>query len=218
MIPFSSTIEPPLRAELLSIDLLQRHARTLALRHQAVRRKGSDGLIPRLAANEKLLRDYNQETLRVEKTRYITPAAEWLLDNFYLIEEQIRMARRHLPRGFSLELPHLANGPSAHHPRVYDIALELISHVDGLIDATHLTSFVAAYQQVTQLKLGELWAIPIMLRLALIENLRRIAALLAAARTDRDAADAWADRMLKVAENEPPKLIVAVAEMAQSEP
>src|SRR5262249_19040077 len=133
MTPFASTVEPPLRAELLSIDLLQRHARTLAQRHQAVRRKGSDGLIPRLAANEKLLRDYNQETLRVEKTRYITPAAEWLLDNFYLIEEQIRMARRHLPRGFSLELPHLASGPSANLPRVYDIALELISHVDGRI-------------------------------------------------------------------------------------
>src|SRR6185369_7540610 len=95
----------------------------------------------------------------------------------------------------------LISGPSANFPRVYDIALELISHVDGRIDAIHLIGFVASYQEVTQLKLGELWAIPIMLRLGLIENLRRVAALLTEARKDRDAADAWADRMLQVAEN-----------------
>jgi hypothetical protein len=90
---------------------------------------------------------YNDETLRAEEQRRITPASEWLLDNFHLIEEQIRTARRHLPRGFSRELPHLISGPSASFPRVYDIALELISHVDGRIDAVHLTGFVASYQE-----------------------------------------------------------------------
>ncbi|MBI3867247.1 MAG: cyclic beta 1-2 glucan synthetase [Verrucomicrobia bacterium] len=126
------------------------------------------------------------------------------------------MARRHLPRGFSRELPHLTAGSSAHLPRVYDLALELISHVDGRIDAPHLTSFVAAYQETSPLKLGELWAVPIMLRLALIENLRRIAAWLVAQRQDRDAADFWADKMMNRAETEPSTLIVAVARMAQS--
>ena len=92
--------------------------------------------------------------------RRITPAAEWLLDNFYLIEEQIQMARRHLPRGYSRELPRLLNGPSAGLPRVYDIVLELISHVDAQIDAGPLSAFIAAYQTVDSLKLGELWAIP----------------------------------------------------------
>lgn len=209
-------VESPFRSELFSIDLLQRHARALAESHKLATRKGPNRLLPRLAANEKLLRDYNEQTLRVERTRRITPAAEWLLDNFYLIEEQIRMARRHLPRGFSRELPHLATGPTANLPRVYDLALELISHVDGRIDAGHLTSFIAAYQEITPLKLGELWAIPIMLRLALIENLRRVAALLSAARKDRDAADFWVERMMAIVETEPKKLIVAVARMAQS--
>jgi len=208
--------EPPFRNELFSIDLLQRHARVLGQRHQAGSHSGPNRLLPRLTANEKLLRDYNEQTLRVEKTRRITPAAEWLLDNFYLIEEQIRMARRHLPRGFSRQLPHLASGPTADLPRVYDLALELISHVDGRIDAAHLTSFVAAYQEITPLQLGELWAVPIMLRLALIENLRRVAALLSKERKDRDAADFWADRMIYIADTEPRKLIVAVARMAQS--
>src|SRR5262249_21635285 len=154
---------------LFSIDLLQHHARLLAKRHEAVVRKGPNRLLARLSSNERLLRAYNERTLLVEKNRRITPASEWLLDNFYLTEAQIRMARRHLPRGFSRELPHLISGPNTGFPRVYDLALELIAHVDGRIDAAHLTGFVAAYQEVTPLNLGELWAIPIMLRLGLIE-------------------------------------------------
>src|SRR5208282_4009985 len=93
--------------------------------------------------------------------------------NFYLIEEQIRMSEKHLPRTYSRELPRLLNGPSAGLPRVYDIALETISHGDGRLDPESLSSFVAAYQTVTALNIGELWALPFILRLALIENLRR---------------------------------------------
>ena len=148
----------------------------------------------------------------------ITPAGEWLLDNFYLIEEQIATAKRHLPRGYSRELPRLASGPSAGLPRVYDIALETISHGDGRVDAQRLSRFVAAYQTVTPLKLGELWAIPIMLRLALIENLRRVGARMAAARADRDLANVWADQMMEMAESDPKSLILVIADMARSSP
>ena len=116
------------------------------------------------------------------KAAAVTPAAEWLLDNFYLIEEQIQLARRHLPREYSRELPRLTNGPSAGSPRVYDIVLELIAHVDAQIDADSLSAFVAAYQKVAPLKLGELWAVPIMLRLGLIENLARVTTGLAQGR------------------------------------
>jgi hypothetical protein len=213
--PLSS--EQPLRSEIFSIDQLQQHAERLAAQHQVSKRRAANLLLPRLSENEKALRAYNEATALVEKNRRITPAAEWLLDNFYLIEEQIRTARRHLPRGYSRELPHLTGGPSAGYPRVYDLALELIVHVDGRVDASHLSSFVAAYQRVTRLKLGELWAVPIMLRLALIENLRRVAVLLSVGRKERDAADRWADRMLDTAEKTPAKLIVVVAEMAQAE-
>ncbi len=209
--------EEPFRRELLSVDLLQQHARSLAGRHKVGLRKGLNRLLPRLASNEKILRNYNEETLQIETSRQVTPAAEWLLDNFYLIEDQIRTARRHLPRRYSRELPHLVDGPRANFPRVYDLAVELVSHVDARIDFAHLTAFVAAYQEVTPLTLGELWAIPIILRLALIENLRRVAALLSAARVDRNIADEWADRLLAVAENDPSKLIVTVARMAQTD-
>ena len=89
--------------------------------------------------------------------------------------------------------------------------------MDG-IDASHLTSFVAGYQEFTPLKLGELWAIPIMLRLALIENLRRIAVMLSAMRKDREQGEDWADRVLQVAEMNPSNVIVVVGEMVRSQP
>jgi hypothetical protein len=117
------------------------------------------------------------ESLRSGKT--ITPGAEWLLDNFYLVEEQIVIARKHLPKGYSEALPYLAEGISAGMPRVYDIVLEIISHSDGRVDVNSLTSFIANYQTHTLLTLGELWAIPIMLRLAVIENLRRVSGKIA---------------------------------------
>src|SRR5690606_9259896 len=142
-----------------------------------------------------------------------TPADEWLLDNIYLIEEQIRIARRHFPKDYSRQLPRLVGG-SAEIPRVYDIALEAISHGDGRVDADGLTRFVAAYQAVTPLDLGELWAIPIMLRLALIENLRRAAARIIVKRTDRNLADLWADRFTAMAASDPKNLVLVIADMA----
>jgi len=210
------TGEPPLRAELFTVEQLGRHARTLAAGHQVVVPYRSNRLLARLDENEQSLRAFNRATLAVNPSRRITPAAEWLLDNFYLIEEQIQMARRHLPRGYSRELPRLLNSPSAGLPRVYDIVLELISHVDAQIDAGPLNAFIAAYQTVNSLKLGELWAIPIMLRLGLIENLQRITTRLAIAREDRDLADSWVDRLQDMAEKNPALLVVVVADMAKS--
>ncbi|HVS26436.1 MAG TPA: glucoamylase family protein [Burkholderiales bacterium] len=211
--------EPPLRSELLSADQMEQHGKTLAGSHKLSLTRAPDQLLTRLAENEGVLIGVcNLLTAAVKANRRIAPAGEWLLDNFYLIEEQIRTAKRHLPKGYSQELPRLAHGPSAGLPRVYDIALETISHGDGRVDPESLRSFVAAYQKVTALKLGELWAIPIMLRLALIENLRRVGARIAAYTLDRDRADSWADQMMEVAENDPKSLILVIADMARSSP
>jgi cyclic beta-1,2-glucan synthetase len=99
-----------------------------------------DRLLTRLAENEGvLIGACNLLKEAAAANRRIAPAGEWLLDNFYLIEEQIRMARRHLPKGYSRELPRLLNGPLAGFPRVYDIALETISHGDGRIDLESLS-------------------------------------------------------------------------------
>ena len=209
--------EPPLRAELFSSDQMKQHGQALADSHKLGLAGAPDRLLTRLAENEGVLIGARHLLMAaVKANRRIVPAGEWLLDNFYLIEEQIRTARRHLPKGYSRELPRLLSGPSAGLPRVYDIALEIISHGDGRVDPESLSSFVAAYQTVTVLKLGELWAIPIMLRLALIENLRRVAARIAADRTDRNRADYWADQMTETAEKDPKNLILVIADMARS--
>jgi hypothetical protein len=213
--------ELPLRSELFSVSQLELHAKTMAGLHHGATSTGRshDRLLPRLDDNQEVLADaYSVATEAVKRGRRVTPAAEWFLDNYHLIEEQIRTARRHLPKRYSRELPRLARGPSSGQPRVYAIALELIAHADGRIDAESLRAFVAAYQSVTPLRLGELWAIPIMLRLALLENLRRVAVRIASARRQRDQAEFWVEQMLDVATREPAKVVLVLANMVAENP
>ncbi len=211
--------ESPIRAELFNVDQLERHAKAIATTHTLAKGRIADQLLPRLTENEQVLVNaYDLISAAAEKNRRIAPAAEWLLDNYYLIEEQIRSTRRLLPKSYSGELPRLLDGPSANYPRVYGIALELIGHTDGRVDANSLNGFIAAYQSVVPLKLGELWALPLMLRLALIENLRRVAARLACGRCHRDAAVDWAERMIKTVEQSPTDLVLVLADMARENP
>ncbi|HEV3008954.1 MAG TPA: glucoamylase family protein, partial [Burkholderiales bacterium] len=211
--------ESPLRSELYSADQMERHGEALAAAHRLRPGRTRDLLLGRLAENEEVLVAAG-ELLKAAVTagRAIAPAGEWLLDNFHLIEEQVRTAKRHLPKAYSRELPRLLHGPSAGLPRVYDIALEAIAHGDGRLDEESLRRFVAAYQSVAPLKLGELWAIAIMLRLALLENLRRVAARIAAGTAERDLASTWADRMIEIAGRDAKSLILATADMARSNP
>ena len=211
--------EQPLRSELFSTNQLVRHAKALAERHEVDPMSGQDLLLPRLAENEAILLQVNELLMEaVASNLRIAPASVWLLDNFYKIEEQIRMAKRHLPKGYSKELPHMLRGPLAGYPRIYDIAKELILHTDGRVDAESLKRFVDAYQTITVLNLGELWAVAIVLRLALIENLRRISLRIARARIDRNLAGYWADQVILTAETEPKSMIVVVADLARSSP
>jgi len=212
--------ETPFRSELFSASQMEQHGRALAAIH-AVDKDSlpPDRLLKRLAENEEILFEVRDlVTEAVKASRRITPAGEWLLDNFYIIEEQVQAAKRLLPKGYAKGLPRLKDGPSKGLPRVYDIALETISHGDGRVDPESLAGFVAAYQTVTTLRLGELWAIPIMLRLALIENLRRVATRIASDRIDRNLADYWADKITETAEKDPKSLILTVADMARSKP
>jgi len=211
--------EPPLRAELFSSDQLAQHGVRLATSHRLATGRIPDQLLARLAANESvLIGTCNQLTAAVSVKHRITPAGEWLVDNFYLAEDHMRIARRDLPKGYSRELPSLVEGPSRGLPRVYDIALETIAHGDGRVDPDSLSRFVQAYQTVTPLRLGELWAIPIMLRLALIENLRRVAVRIARGRRERDLAIGWADKLTETAHQDPKNLILVIADMARSKP
>ena len=209
----------PLRSELFSASQLEQHAESLASWQRIDSRPGADILLARLADNQRvLLEAYELVAASVRRKQRISPAGEWLLDNYYVIEEQIRTTRRHLPKPYSRGLPRLANGPAVGYPLVYEIALELISHVDGKVDAERLRSFVAAYQLKRPLGLGELWAFPIMIRQALVENLRRVAARIAKETLARESAGRWADLFVECVEKTPHHLILLVADMARPNP
>jgi len=208
-----------LRSELFSADQMAQYGKALAGKHPLITGRAPNELLKRLANNEEVLLEvHDLLTDAVKESHRIIPAGEWLLDNFYLIQEQIRTGKKHLPKGYSEDLPQLSGGPSAGLPRVYDIAQEIISHSDGRVDQQGLSNFIAAYQTVTHLKLGELWAIPIMLRLALIENLRRLSAQISIDRINQNIAVYWADQMITVAEQDPKSLILVIADMARSGP
>jgi cellobiose phosphorylase len=209
----------PLRGELFSSDQMSHYGKTLAKKHKLVTGRASNRLLKRLSDNEEVLLEvHSLLTEAVKSNRRIIPAGEWLLDNFYLIQEQILTGKKHLPKGYSEDLPRLMNGGSAGLPRIYDIATEIISHSDGRVDLKSLISFVTAYQEITHLRLGELWALPIMLRLSLIENIRRLATQIAIDRINQNLADYWAERMTTTAEEDPKSLILVIADMARSGP
>lgn len=211
--------ELPLRAEIFGIEQLQAHAKVLADWHKLAAKPRRDKLLSRLAENEKVLWDaFTQVAAVAARGQTVSPGGEWLVDNFYLIEEQIRTTKRHLPKTYSRQLPQLRNGPAAGLPRVYHIALDLIAHLDGRIESESTTRFIAAYQLIYPLQIGELWAVPIMLRLALIENIRRIAARIALGIKDRNLAESWAGQLIQTAEQQPANLILILADMARSNP
>ncbi len=211
--------EHPIRAELFNLEQLERHAKSLATNHIVAKKFTPDRLLARLTENEQILSNaYNQISLAAERRRKITPAAEWLLDNYYLIDEQIRSTRRLLPKSYSKELPRLVKAGVSDFPRAYGIAEELTAHTDGRVDLSGLSGFIRAYQSVEPLMIGELWALPLMLKLALIENLRRIAVRVTEGRCHRDKAVEWAERMLKTVEQSPTDLVLVLADMARENP
>ncbi|WP_373559803.1 GH36-type glycosyl hydrolase domain-containing protein [Bordetella genomosp. 10] len=147
-----------------------------------------------------LLAAYRESALDLEEGRSVEPAAEWLLDNYHVVEEQIRQIRDDLPPGYYRQLPKLANGPFEGYPRVLGVAWAFVAHTDSNFDPEILRRFVSAYQEVQALTIGELWAIAITLRIVLLENLRRLAEEFGAGRAARHDADKLADAMLQSTE------------------
>src|SRR5580692_2382064 len=192
--------EELVRAELFGSERLEQHAASLAAAQGVTQRRSARrSLGARLKQNESvLLAAYRAIGAAVGEGRPITPAAEWLLDNYHLVEEQIREIRADLPPGFYRQLPRLADGPFAGFPRVFGLAWAVIAHSDSRFDPESLRLFVRAYQRVQPLTIGELWAVAITLRIVLVENLRRAAARIVSSRAARQDADDTADRLLGV--------------------
>src|SRR5436190_623168 len=169
--------EDPIRAELFGVERLEQHAESLAAAQGVMRQAGRGRrLLQRVDHNGRVLREsYRIIATAIREERAIVPAAEWLVDNFHVVDEQLREIRDDLPPGFYRELPKLAAGPLAGDPRVYGIAWAFVAHTDSRFDPELLQRFVHAYQHVEPLTIGELWAVAITLRVALVEHQRQAA-------------------------------------------
>ena len=187
----------PIRAELFSVERLERYAEELAAAQIISTKAAGRPLLPRVLEDGRILhRCYREIAEAVEREHAITPAAEWLVDNFYVVDEQLRQIATDLPPRYYRVLPKLASGDFQGYPRVFGVAWEFIAHTDSRFDGNALRSFVRAYQRVQPLTIGELWAIAITLRIVLVENLRRLAERIVQSRAARHEADLLADQLL----------------------
>src|SRR6266545_726988 len=168
--------EEPIREELFSIERLEQYAAMLADEHQVSERpQRGQLLLRRFEENGRyLIVAYRKLTKAVFEGQGVSPAAEWLIDNFHVVEDQLREIRVDLPKSYYYELPKLVIGEMRGYPRIYSIAINFIARTDSRLDEDSLRRFIRAYQQVTPLTIGEMWAAAITLRLALVENLRRL--------------------------------------------
>ena len=192
-----SKAEEPISAEIFSVERLEQHAESLAKAQEVSAQTAGVSLRGRLRSNALTLdAAFRALIAGMRKGHAVTPAAEWLVDNYYIVDEHIRAVRRDLPSGFYKQLPKLSQGPLRGYPRVYGLAWAIVAHSDSRFELETLYRFCRAYQRVQPLTIGELWAIAITLRVVLIENLTRLAAGIVSRLTLRERADALADEWL----------------------
>ena len=190
-------LERPNRSEIFGPERFAQHGRSLGATHAAsYAPRGSAAFFPRLRENIGILRESHRYIGDQASTGHeVSPAAEWLLDNFHLIEAQLREIHDGLPRRYFRDLPILQDEPLVGLPRVYGVAWAFIAHTDSAFSEELLVLFLKAYEEARELTLGELWALPTTLRVVLIENLRRLAERAAANKAAREIANLCCDRI-----------------------
>ena len=192
------------------------YARRLAAAHPVVAARADDDLTRRLEDYEQALdRAFAAARIAATSGSVVEPAVEWLVDNFYLIKEQIKEVRAGLPKSYLRELPTVVGSGDIRTPRILMLARELVAHSDGRIQLRAAQDFFDAYQAGARLTIGELWAIPLMLRFALIEQMRPVADAISQRLIETVAANEWSERLLDIARERPAQLVLVVAEMAR---
>ena len=190
-------VQHPVRSEIFGLQRFAQHGRSLGVTHRAARaRRRAPTFFPRLRSNIEALREAHFYIGLQASTGYdISPAAEWLLDNFHLIEAQLKEIHEGLPRSYFRTLPMLLDEPLAGLPRVYGVAWAFVAHTDGAFDEDLLMQYLSAYQETRELNLSEMWALPTTLRVVLIENLRRLAERVATNKAARGVANLCCDHI-----------------------
>lgn len=130
--------------------------------------------------DETLQRAYLSFRAISSKDQAFSQAAEWMLDNFYIVEQTLHLIEESLPKHYLEQLPKLEQTPLKGYPRIFALAWEWVGYSQSQLDLTQIVTFVQAYQQIMPLTIGELWALPIMLRIAILERLTYATAALTA--------------------------------------
>src|SRR5881398_1215298 len=220
--PFS--VEPtarPLSHELPSSQRLVENAASLASAIVVSRGAKPRGpsFLHRLLEIEDALEWANMGlTMSADAHHAFTLSAEWLLDNAYLIREQVTDLRKSLPQKYYGKLPLIANGPAAGLPRVYHVAAEMVAETDGTLEPEIIRRFLAAFQAITPLDIGELWALPLMLRLQLLECIRALAIQVDQQQRESEEADFWANRLITAVRHSSPRLLKIMEELVERYP
>lgn len=206
------------RDVILNLEGLESHAKDLAARHRAVKKSGlSYRFTPRIEEDRRILvHAYKAINEAIKSKEPMVPASEWLLDNFYIIEEQLKEIQHGIPKSYFRELPILIDGPYKGCPRAYWIAMEMVAHTDGRIDELVLKRFIQSFQSETSLSSNELWSIPFMLRIALIKNIKWIAVGIVDAQSQRKSADHWAARLMEKEKTSKEELEKALEDLGKS--
>ncbi len=193
--PARGPLERPIRSEIFGPERFAQHGRSLAATHAArYAPRGSATFFPRLQDNIEVLREAHDYIARHAGAGHeVSPAAEWLLDNFHVVQAQLREIRDGLPRRYFRDLPVLTGEPLVGLPRIYGVAWAFVAHTDSAFNEELLLRFLLAYEERRELTLGELWALPTTLRVVLIEDLRRLAERAATHKAARAAANLFAD-------------------------
>ncbi len=209
----------PLRGEVLSLDQLRDFGFNLGKKQIETQKAGGQFLIARLQQNQKIISRVVRglsESAKLDQA--VSLSAEWLLDNNYIIQGQIADVRRNLSPQFLKQLPRLKSGKYTGVARAYLMASELVAASDSRLDREHLVEYVRAYQNGgATLTTGELWALPLMIRLALVENLRRLTAQADRRQRERERADFWANRLLTAAFREPDAILPLLAQLSKEQ-
>ena len=211
----------PIAGELLGADHLAARARAVARDQRLVTTQAPlrpARLLARLAETRRILIEAQERLIAAGVAGVDAgPAGDWLLDNYHVVQEHLQEVRASLPGGYYRELPELAGGPMTGYPRVYEIAISLISHTEARIDLENVDLFVDSFQSVTPLSLGELWAMPAMLRIGLIESVRRMTLRTMQRLDEIELATRWSDRILAASARGGTPLREALRDFADAE-
>src|SRR6184192_678077 len=211
----------PLGHELPSGQRLAENAARLAHEIPVSREAKARGpsFLHRLREIERALEWANASlTMSAEVHHAFTLSAEWLLDNAYLIREQVTDLRESLPQKQYGKLPLIASGPEAGLPRVYHVASEIVAESGGALEPEFIGKFLVAFQATAPLDIGELWALPLMLRLQLLECLRALAIQVEQQQSQSEEADFWANRLITAVRHSSPRLLKMLEELMERHP